>query len=87
MRGTRKRIVMITFCDSDGGAATGRTVPAGRPAAGETSQEPAGLAPGPFGIIIFPGSAAVSRPRDRNPGGAPVAAGRGRDGLELRRGP
>ena len=68
MRGIRKRIVMIAFCDSGGGAVTRRTVPAGRPAAGEAGQEPGGHAPGPFGIFIFPRVRGGQRAAGQHPG-------------------
>ncbi len=68
MRGIRKRIVMITFCDRSGGAVPRRTVPAGRPAAGEAGQETGGHAPGPFGIIVFPEVHGGLRAAGQHPG-------------------
>ena len=66
MRGIRKRIVMITVCDSSGGAVTRRTV--GRPPR-EASRNRARHAPGPFGIIVFPGVHGGPRAAGQQPGG------------------
>jgi hypothetical protein len=60
MRDIHKRIVLIAFCDIGEGAATRRTVPAGRQAGCEASQESGGHAPGPFGISGISGSTEFS---------------------------
>ena len=83
IRGIRKRIVMITFCDSSGRTVTRRTVPADRSAAGEAGQESGGHAPGPFGILSISGVRGGQRGAGQHPGRRGRPGGRGPGWLRM----